>query len=78
MYECYYLLVWCEESDCWWQADQCEARSQRHAEAMLRGTNPRVWKHDQWCVVHHSELIEALSRRPGMQSLRREYELVAA
>ena len=27
MYKCCYLLVWCEDAGCWWQADECEERS---------------------------------------------------
>ena len=42
MYGCYYLLVWCEDSACWWQADECEERSLGRAIALLRGRNPRT------------------------------------
>ena len=38
----YYLLVWCEDSAQWHEADQCEERSLRRATALLRGRNPRL------------------------------------
>ena len=62
---CFYLLVWCEDSDCWWQADVCEERSLGRAIASLRGRNPRQCRPGRpWAVVAHSELHEALTRRP--------------
>ena len=60
----YYLLVWCEDVGEWHQADQCEADTLRHAESILRSSNPRVWKHTLWAVVAQWDLEEALTRRP--------------
>ena len=65
MYQYYYLLVWCEDSGMWWQADECEERSLGRAIACLRGRNPRLCKPGQpWAVVAGDELEEALARRP--------------
>ena len=48
----YYLLVWMEDSGCWWTADECEERSRRGAVAMLRGRNPRQCRPGRpWAVV---------------------------
>jgi hypothetical protein len=58
----YYLLVACEDSGIWHEADQCEADSLRHAETILRNSNPRLWKHTLWAVVAHHDLEEALAR----------------
>ena len=61
----YYLLVWMEDSGCWWTADECEERSRRGAVAMLRGRNPRQCRLDRsWAVVGQDELGEALGRKP--------------
>jgi hypothetical protein len=64
MYACYYLLIWCEDSGCWWQADECEERSLRRATALLHGRNPRLALGGVTAVVEHAELAEALSRTP--------------
>jgi hypothetical protein len=60
----YYLLVWCEDSGVWHQADECEERSLRRATALLRGRNPRLVLRGISAVVAHEELDEALSRNP--------------
>lgn len=61
----YYLLVWMEESGCWWTADECEERSRRGAVALLRGRNPRQCRPSRpWAVVRLDELGEALTRKP--------------
>ena len=72
MFGCYYLLVWCEDSGVWHQADECEASSLRKAMAMLRGRNPRLVLHGVSAVVAHEDLDEALSRNPrsAWQSLQ--------
>jgi len=75
---CYYLLVWCEDSGCWWQADECEERSLGRAVALLRGRNPRQCSPGRpWAVVVQGELEEALERKPTGLSVELE-ELVAA
>ena len=38
----FYLLVWCEDSQQWWQADECEECSLRRATPLLHGRNPRL------------------------------------
>jgi hypothetical protein len=78
MYECYYLLVWCEDSDAWHQADECEARSLRKAMAILFGRNPRLALRGNARVVHQDDLAEALARKPSMDSLSREFRLAIA
>jgi hypothetical protein len=60
----YYLLVWCEDSQHWWQADECEERSLGRAIALLNGRNPRLVLRGLTAVVEHAELEEALSRHP--------------
>ena len=65
----YYLLVWTEDSACWWQADECEESSLRRATAILRGRNPRQCRPGRtWAVVAHYELEEALSRTPVVEA----------
>jgi hypothetical protein len=65
MYTCYYLLVWCDDSACWWQADECEERSLGRAIALLRGRNPPQCRRGRpWAVVPGDELDEALARKP--------------
>jgi hypothetical protein len=78
MFGCYYLLVWCEDSQQWWQADQCEERSLRRAIALLHGRNPRLVLGGVSAVVGHEDLEEALTRHPRglMQAL--PADLVAA
>lgn len=67
MYACYYLLVWCEDSGCWWTADECEERSLGRATALLRGRNPQQCRRGRpWAVVPADELDEALGRKPGV------------
>jgi hypothetical protein len=61
---CYYLLVWCEDSQQWWQADECEERSLRRAIALLHGRNPRLVLRGISAVVAHADLDEALFRNP--------------
>jgi hypothetical protein len=60
----FYLLVWCEDSAEWWQADECEERSLRRAEALLRGRNPRLILGGVTAVVHHTGLDYALRQNP--------------
>jgi hypothetical protein len=60
----YYLLVWCEDSAEWWQADECEERSLRRATAILRGRNPRLVAGGVVAVVHRTGLEYALRRNP--------------
>ncbi len=77
MYKCYYLLVWCEDAGCWWQADECEERSLGRAFAMLKGRNPRQCRAGQpWAVVVQDELEDALHRT--LLVLPREIEELAA
>lgn len=65
----YCLLVWIEESGCWWTADECEARSRRGAVATLRGRNPRQCRRGRpWAVVRLDELGEALTREPAAEA----------
>jgi hypothetical protein len=65
----YYLLVWMEDSGCWWTADECEERSWRGAVAMLRGRNPRQCRPGRpWAVVDLDELGEALKRKPVVEA----------
>jgi hypothetical protein len=60
----YYLLVWCEDSGVWWQADECEERSLGRATAFLHGRNPRLVLNGVSAVVHHRDLEEALRQHP--------------
>ena len=78
MFGCYYLLVWCEDSQQWWQADECEERSRRRARALLYGRNPRLVLGGVAAVVPHAELDEALTRHPGGQWQELRGDLVAA
>ena len=64
MFGYYYLLVWCEDSQQWWQADECEERSLRRATSLLHGRNPRLVLKGVSAVVAHAELDEALTRDP--------------
>jgi hypothetical protein len=65
----YYLLVWVEDSGCWWTADECDERSRRGAVATLRGRNPKQCRHGQpWAVVRLDELGEALTRKPVVEA----------
>ena len=65
----YYLLVWTEDSGCWWTADECEERSRRGAAAILRGRNPRQCHFGRpWAVVGLDELDEALKRKPVVEA----------
>jgi hypothetical protein len=78
MYKCSYLLVWCEEAGCWWQADECEERSLGRAIATLKGRNPRQCRAGRsWAVVAQYELEEALNRKPMGRTVELE-ELAAA
>jgi hypothetical protein len=79
MYGCYYLLVWMEDSGCWWQADECQEKSLKRARAILKGRNPRQCKAGRpWAVVPHDELEEALTRQPTMEAYGVLEELAAA
>ncbi len=65
----YYLLVWMEDSACWWQADECEESSLRRATATLRGRNPRQCRFGRlWAVVAQRELDGALRRTPSVEA----------
>ena len=75
---CYYLLVWCEDSQRWWQADECEERSLRRATALLHGRNPRLALRGTTAVVEHAELAEALTRHPRGEWQELREEMVAA
>jgi len=75
----YYLLVWMEDSGCWWTADECEGRSRRDAVATLRGRNPRQCRRGSpWAVVRLDELGEALTRKPVAEAYGVLETLVAA
>jgi hypothetical protein len=74
----FYLIVWCEESKMWWQADECEERSLRRAKALLRGRNPKLVLHGTTAVVGVTELEEALSRHPRGPWQELRGDLVAA
>ncbi|MFZ1935938.1 MAG: hypothetical protein WCB27_17825 [Thermoguttaceae bacterium] len=74
----FYLIVWCEESKQWWQADECEARSLRRARALLRGRNPRLVLGGVTAVVEQDDLAEALTRNPCGQWQDLPADLVAA
>jgi hypothetical protein len=65
----YYLLVWMEDSGCWWTADECEGRSRRGAVAMLPCRNPRQCRPGRpWAIVGLDELGEALNRKPVVEA----------
>ena len=65
----YYLLVWLEDSGCWWTTDECEEQSRRGAVAMLRSRNPRECRPGRpWAVVGLDELGEALNRKPVVEA----------
>ena len=53
MYKCYYLLVWCEDAGCWWQADECEERSLAAPMSCLRAATRdnvvRASRGPWWC-----------------------------
>ena len=70
----YYLLVWCEDSAQWHEADECEEYSLRRARALLRGRNPALVIGGVTAVVHSSKLENALRQNPrGMfQQLTRD------
>ena len=74
----FYLIVWCEDSKQWWQADECEERSLRRAKALLRGRNPRLVLGGVTAVVEQEELAEALTRNPSGQWQDLPADLVAA
>ena len=74
----YYLLVWCEDSAEWWQADECEERTLRRATALLHGRNPRLALRGTTAVVEHAELAEALTRHPRGQWQELREEMAAA
>ena len=74
----FYLIVCCEDSKQWWQADECEERSLRHAKALLRGRNPRLVLGGVTAVVEQEELAEALTRNPSGQWQDLPADLVAA
>jgi hypothetical protein len=60
----FYLIVWCEDSKQWWQADECEERTLRRATALLHGRNPRLVLGGVTAVVEQDELAEAMTRNP--------------
>jgi hypothetical protein len=74
----YYLLVWCEDSQRWWQADECEEHSLRRATALLHGRNPRLALGGLTAVVEHAELAEALTRHPRGRWQELREEMIAA
>jgi hypothetical protein len=74
----FYLIVWCEESKQWWQADECEERTLRRATTLLRGRNPRLVLGGVTAVVEQEELAEALTRNPCGQWQDLPGDLVAA
>ena len=52
MYKCYYLLVWCEDSGCWWQADGVRGTVVGPRLSMLKGrpaTILRARRGPWWC-----------------------------
>jgi len=78
VHKCYYLLVWCEDAGCWWQADECEERSLTRAIAMLKGRNPRQCRAGRsWAVAAQYGLEESLHRKPMGRTVDLE-ELAAA
>jgi len=60
----FYLIVWCEESKQWWQADECEECTLRRATALLHGRNPRLVLGGVTAVVEQDDLAEAMTRNP--------------
>ncbi len=78
MFGCYYLLVWMEDSQAWWQADECEERSLRRATRLLHGRNPRLVLGGVTAVVEQDDLAEALTRNPCGQWQDLPADLVAA
>jgi hypothetical protein len=74
----YYLLVWCEDSAQWHEADQCEERSLRRATALLRGRNPRLIAGGVTAIVHHTGLDYALRQNPRGMFQQITGDLVAA
>jgi hypothetical protein len=74
----YYLLVWCEDSAQWHEADECEEYSLRRAKALLRGRNPALVLGGLTAVVHRSGLEDALRRNPRGMFQELAPELVAA
>ena len=75
----YYLLVWMEDSGCWWTADECEERSRRGAVAMLRGRNPRQCRRGRpWAVVGLNGLGRGIGAEADGGSLWRARGLAAA
>ena len=75
----FYLIVWCEDSQQWWQADECQERSLSRATALLHGRNPRLCKRGRpWAVVAQSDLEEALTRNPYLPLTLATEEAMAA
>ena len=74
----FYLLVWCEDSAQWHEADECEERSLRRATALLRGRNPRLVLGGVTAIVHQSGLEYALRRNPRGMFQQITRDLVAA
>ena len=74
----YYLLVWCEDSAQWHEADHCEERSLRRATALLRGRNPRLILGGVTAIVHRSGLDYALRQNPRGMFQQLAGDLVAA
>jgi len=60
----FYLIVWCEDAQQWWQADECKARTLRRATTVLHGRNPRLVLGGVTAVVEQDDLAEALTRNP--------------
>ena len=74
----YYLLVWCEDSAQWHEADECEEYSLRRARALLRGRNPALVLGGLTAVVHRSGLEDALRQNPRGTFQQLTRDLVAA
>ena len=75
----FYLIVWCEDSQQWWQADECQERSLSRATALLHGRNPRLCKRGRpWAVVALGDLEEALTRNPYLPLTLATEEAMAA
>ena len=64
MFGCYYLLVWCEDSQQWWQADECEERSLGGPRRCCTAAIQRLVLGGVTAVVEQAELAEALTRNP--------------
>ena len=64
----YYLLVWMEDSGCWWTADECEERSRRRSRNASRQKPETVPPGRPWAVVDLDELGEALKRKPVVEA----------